>query len=110
MKRLLGIIALVLGVVLIGVSYHIKNQVNEGQMEVNSAQRTVNTGSSLFNTNPVSKEVGKGITSGAQRRIDAGQSEIDYYTNLAHWLMIGGVACLIVGAGAILLGGRRSSH
>lgn len=108
-KKLLGIVFLAAGVVMIGFSYYTKNQVAQGQMQVDSAQSKVDAGNKLFSVNPVSKEVGKGLTGGVQRKIDEGQSDIDYYTNVAQWLMIGGVACLILGAGTLFLGGRKSS-
>lgn len=109
MKKLFGILFLAAGVVLIGFSYYIKNEVAQGQTQVDSAQSKVDAGNKLFSVNPVSKEVGKGLTSGVQNKIDKGQRDIDYYTNVAHWLMIGGVACLIIGAGALFLRGRKSS-
>ena len=67
-KRILGILILLCGIAMILGSVYIKQRVAEGKMQISSAQNKVNQGNSLFSLNPVSKEIGKGVTGSAQKR------------------------------------------
>ena len=66
-KRIFGIVALVIGIVLVGFSSYIKSQVAQGKVKIDNAQKQVDQGSSLFSLSPATKEVGKGITDSAQK-------------------------------------------
>ena len=96
--RILGIVVMVAGVVCIFFSNYITNQVNEGKIKIEEGQKTVDTSSGLFSTNPYTKPIGKGITSSAQKKIDAGKEEVVYYEQLAQTLQISGIVGIIVGA------------
>lgn len=96
-RRILGFIILVVGILMMIFSFSIKKRTEEGQQEVNSAQKKVDKASGLFSLTPYTKPVGKGITSSAQKQIDEGKEEITYYENVAKWLKIGGVVVLIAG-------------
>ncbi len=108
-KRILGILVLVGGIVLLGVSYYIKQRVAEGQIEVSSAQKKVDRSSSLFSLNPVSKQLGQGMTDSAQKKIDQGNQQIDEYTVLANRLQIGGFILGIAGVLVIIFGKKRKA-
>ena len=84
-------------------SMYIMNQVDTGRQQIYAGQREVDQGNSLFNLNPATKEVGKGIFGSAQKRIDAGTAEADRYQQMANWLKIGGIVLIIVGIGSIFL-------
>ncbi len=101
-KRMMGIVAVIIGVVMIGISMYIANQVAEGQGQVSSAQSKVDMGNSLFSMNPATKDAGKVITGSAQGQIDAGSAQIAYYTQVAHWLLVGGIVVAIAGVGYAL--------
>ena len=106
-KRILGMIILIAGIIMIGFSFYIKKQVAEGNIEISSAQKNVDRGSSLFNLNPVAKEIGKGIIGSAQSKIDQGEKDVAYYTQLANGLQIGGIVCIAIGAAIIFIGRKR---
>lgn len=95
--RILGIVVVVAGIVCIFFSNDITNQVNEGKIKIEKGQKTVDTSSSLFSTNPYTKPFSKGITSSAQKKIDTGKEEVAYYEQLAQTLQISGIIGIIVG-------------
>ncbi|MES2273834.1 MAG: hypothetical protein V4487_06545 [Chlamydiota bacterium] len=106
-KRIFGILLLIGGIALFLFSNYISKQVTAGKAEISSAQSQVDQSNSLFSLNPVSKEVGKGLTGSAQRKIDAGNQEVNEYERLAGWLKIGGGILLIVGIGFLILGKKK---
>lgn len=99
--RTLGIVILLAGVASLFFSNYIMNQVNQGQVQIQKGQNAVDRGNQLFSLNPVAKEVGKGLTGSAQKKIDAGQQQIEQYTQLAGQLQTGGIIAIVVGAGCI---------
>src|SRR4051812_15770172 len=99
-KRIIGIIVLVIGVVLIFVSSNIKKQIAEGTLKVNAAEKTVGQANSLFSLSPVTKELSKGTISSANKKIAAGKQDIARYTKLADELQLGGF--VLIGAGILI--------
>ncbi len=97
--RILGIVVVVAGVGCIFFSNYITNQVNEGKIKIEKGQKSVDKSSSLFSTTPYTKPIGKGITSSAQKKINAGKEEVAYYEQLAQTLQTSGIVGIIVGAG-----------
>ena len=106
-KRIIGIIALVAGIILIFASMYIRNQVEEGKYKANRAQSKVGAGNRLFSSNPASKKIGEHITNPMQRKIDAGRRDIAYYENMARGLQIAGIVLIIFGIIFILIGKKR---
>lgn len=100
-KQVLGIFAIIAGVILIFVGRYINGQVEAGNLEIASAQKKVNSANSLFSRNPVTKQIGQGMTSGAQSKINAGQEDVNYYTIVAERCQLGGIALIVVGAGMV---------
>jgi predicted PurR-regulated permease PerM len=97
-NKIIAIVVMVCGVAAIGTSSYITSQVDQGKEQVEQAQKFVDKGNALFSTNAVTKEVGKGITGGIQKKINKGNREIAYYESLASQLRIGGVVLLLGGA------------
>jgi LPXTG-motif cell wall-anchored protein len=108
MKKFLGIILAIGGIAMIVFSFYIKSQVAEGKAKASSAQSTVDKGTWLFSQNPISKEVGKGLTNPIQKQIDEGESQISYYENMATWLLIGGIGVLIIGGAVVLISRKKT--
>ncbi len=106
-KRILGTVFLIVGIALIGTSFYIKGQVEDGKLKINKAQGQVDQGSSLFNQNPITKQVGKGLTKGAQKKIDAGKDEVSYYEQVAGWTKIGGIVFIVLGLGTLFFSRKR---
>jgi hypothetical protein len=100
--RVIGVLLLAAGVVLLFISNYITNQVLGGKEQVASAQGKVNSANSWFSGNPVSQQVGKGLTSGAQGQINAGEAEIARYEEIASSCKVGGYALIVVGAGVLI--------
>lgn len=97
-KKIVGIIVIIVGVVLFGVSNYIQNQIGEGKEKIAAAQKKLDQGQSLFSVSPVTKELGKGVISSGQKKINAANRTVAYYQDLAQKLQIGGIALVVVGA------------
>lgn len=103
-KRIFGIVIVIIGVVMLFVSNHIKEEVAAGTLKVKSAEKTVDQANSLFSLSPTAKELTKGSMQGAQKKIAAGKEQIAYYTKLANELQLGGFALVAAGILIIVLG------
>ena len=106
-KRIIGIILILAGIGMIGTSYYIMNQVEQGKIQVADAQQKVDTGSTLFSLSPATKGIGKEITDSAGKKINAANEEIAQYEDLADKLKMGGIAAIILGFGVVFIGKRR---
>jgi hypothetical protein len=98
-KQVLGGIIFAAGLGLLYLAHYINVQVEQGNLQIFSAQQKVNQANSLFNMSPYTKDVGKGLTSGAQSQINEGQNTVEYYTKMANRCTYGGIAALVIGAG-----------
>ncbi len=108
-KKIFSIIVFVIGILMLGGSYYIKNQVEQGKIQISSAEKSLSRGKSLFSLNPVTKQIGEGISRSADRKIDSANAEIQYYSNVAQGLLIGGIILMVLGAGMFFLGKRSKS-
>ena len=105
-KRIIGIIVVIVGVVLLFVSANIKKQVAEGTLKVTKAEKSVSTANSLFSLSPTAKQLTQGSMKSAEKKIKAGKEDIAYYSKLADELQMGGF--ILIGAGILIvvLGGH----
>jgi len=106
-KRILGIIIIVIGLSLIASSFYIKSRVKSGRKQISEAKGNVRRGKQLFSLNPITKEIGKGVTSSAERKIKAGSAKADNYDMLALWFQLGGGVFIIIGAGLIFFSRKK---
>ncbi len=100
-KQIIGIVAFGVGVALLFMAHYINVQVAEGNTKIFNAQKKVDQGNSLFSLSPYSKSFGQGMTSGAQKKINAGKNQVAYYTIVAERCQLGGIGLMIVGVGMI---------
>lgn len=107
LKKYFSAIVFLVGILMVGGSFYIKKQVAEGKIQVSDAERSVRQGKALFSLNPVSKQIGEGLTRSADRKIASAKDEIQYYTNLAQLLLVGGIVLIVVGAGMFVLKRKR---
>jgi hypothetical protein len=105
-KRILGIICVIAGVALLCISGYIKSQVGQGSEQVAAAQKKLDQGNSLFSLNSTTKQIGQGMTSGANKKIASAKEQIAYYQNLAEQLQMGGILLIVVG-GIVLIFSRK---
>ena len=106
-KRILGFIIIILGIALILSSFYIKSRVGEGRKQIAEAESQIQTGNKLFSLNPITKEIGKGITSSVQNKIDEAIKKANKYYDLAIWFQIRGAVFIVIGAGIIFLGRKK---
>jgi hypothetical protein len=107
-RKIMGILIIILGVVGIFVSMYIKGQIGIGRSAISSAEEKVSMGKTLFSLSPATKEIGKGITRGAEEKIEAGRQEISKYDTLANWALIGGIVVIVLGATILFIPGKKS--
>lgn len=102
-RRILGVVVLIVGLALIVASQYIKGRVAEGESQISSAQEKVNQGSKLFSLSPYAKPIGEKMTESAQQKINAGKEQASQYGQLADQLQIGGIVLIVLGAVIILI-------
>ena len=107
LKKIFSVIVFVLGLAMLWGSYYIKTQVASGKLQVSSAERSLSQGKSLFSINPITKQIGEGISKSADRKISNAKEEISSYENLAQILQIGGIVLVVLGFGLFLFSRRR---
>jgi len=104
---MLGLAALIVGVVLLGSSLYIKSEVLAGQEQVSSGERKLNALDRVFSASPTTKQYGSQLTKSGKSKIAKGKEDIAYYTSLANKLQIGGIVLIVVGAGVLLFGKKK---
>jgi hypothetical protein len=100
-KQVIGALLLIGGIFLVGLANYINTQVAAGNDQIFSAQKKVDQGNSLFSNNPITNVIGQSLTSGAQKKINQGKADIQYYTVIAQRCQVGGIALAVIGAGMI---------
>ncbi len=100
--KILGILIAIAGIAALLFSNYIDDQVLQGKTKIAQGERAVKKGNQLFSGNPVSEQIGKGLTSGANKKIAKGKEEIAYYEDLSSKLKTGGTVAIIVGAGIFI--------
>jgi hypothetical protein len=106
-KRLIGIILVLCGLSMIGLSLYIENEVAHGRIEISRGEAKLKNVDRLFSLSPTTKGIGKGISRSGEKQIKQGKKDVAYYTNLAHQLKIGGVVLLVIGAWVYFLGRKK---
>lgn len=109
-RRILGLILIVGGLAMVLISNYIKGQVEGGKQQISSAQKKVNQADGLFSMSPATKQIGKGMTEGAQKKIDAGKEQVAYYAQLASQLQTGGWIALALGAILVIIPQKKQSR
>ncbi|MFI5334626.1 MAG: hypothetical protein ACHQT8_05625 [Chlamydiales bacterium] len=107
MKRTMGALVFIIGLLMLGGSFYIKSQVLAGREQISSAQKNVDNGKSLFSLSPYTKDAGDLMAGSVQKKIDAGTAEANRYEQIACWLKIGGIVFMVAGAGIFLLGRKK---
>lgn len=97
LRKIIGIGAIAIGLVLVGFSYYIKISVEAGKEKISHAEKQVGTGEKLFSLSPATKQMSKGLTDAAHEKINEGKEQVAKYTILGRELMIGGFALLVIG-------------
>lgn len=105
--RIFGIVLLLLGAGLLFFSNYIATQVAEGKLSIKNGQEQVDTLNSAFSQTQYTKPFGKFFTGGAEKKIEAGQVEVDKYERIANTINTIGIICLICGAAILILGFAR---
>jgi len=106
-KKVIGIALIVVGAIMLFFSNYIAEQVSSGKQQIQDAQQKVDTADSLFSKSKYTKPVGEMFTGSAQKKIDAGQADVDKYESMSNNLKIGGIILIVIGAGVLFIPIRR---
>jgi hypothetical protein len=102
-----GVFLIIFGVVLLGLSYYIKSQVEEGKVKISSAESQVESGKKVLSLTPYTSPVGKMFSSSAEKKISKGKEDVALYEKRALWLQVIGIGCVVVGLGIIIVKKKR---
>jgi amino acid transporter len=96
-----AVLALI-GVGMFGFSKYISSQVSEGRHKIARGQEKVDQLNQFLEKTTKTKAVGDLLTSPAQKKIEEGAQEADYYENLAYYLKIGSILFLVSSGVAVV--------
>ena len=100
-KRIIGIVLLVLGVGFYIFGSYVASEVSDGRKKISSAQSTVDGIDSLSKVTPFTKGLGKAATGSAQKKINKGREDVRKYQILADWMHGVGIGVFAVGVGLL---------
>ena len=86
-KKIIGLVALILGIVLIVFSMYVK-------MRLGETQQTLNEIKSPFSNNPVGSKVGESMQ-------EAANMKMGEYATFATWALYGGIILVVIGGGVM---------
>ena len=101
MKKAFSILLIVLGIASYVGSKYIANQVASGQMKLEKAQKSLKQTDDLLSMSPYTEPLGQGLKQASKGKIQEGQNQIAYYTEMAKNLEIAGY--VLIGLGALSL-------
>lgn len=102
LKQVLGLLVIIAGISCLVISKSIDSRLAEANQEIAGAKQKVSQGNSLFSMSPVTKEIGQGVTSSANKKISAGEEEVAHYQQVSMQLWYGGIALIVVGGCLVL--------
>ena len=103
-KRVLGVLAIVIGIALVVFVIYGKSQIKQAKEEISSAKKKVGQGNELLSLNPLSKTIGRGITGGVQKKIAQGERTVEQYEMIFMWCQISAIILIVTGTGLIFFG------
>lgn len=106
-KRIIGIVSIIVGIVLLMVSRQIDQKLDEARDEIGGAKKKVSTGKKLFSLNPVSKEIGDGLAKGVDKKISDAEATVAHYEKVSMFCHVSGIVLVIVGAGIVFLSWKK---
>ena len=105
--KIIGLLVLIAGIGSLLLSNYISDQVLEGKGQIASGEQKVKQGQGLFSGDPVSEQIGKQMTKGAEKKIAKGKEEIAYYEQVAEMLHTGGIIMSLIGVGILIFSMTR---
>ncbi|PCI95942.1 hypothetical protein COB11_00650 [Candidatus Aerophobetes bacterium] len=100
-KRIIGIVFLVLGIGFYVFGNYVASEVADGRKKISSGQKSVDDVQSLSKLTPFTKGIGKAATGSAQKKIDKGREDVRKYQILADWMHGVGIGVFVIGAGLL---------
>ena len=105
-RKILGALLLVGGVILIIVSVNVKSRAEMGEMRISNAEEQVSEEDRPY-LRPIPRARSRATSEQAEERIGEGTATVANYEQIAMWLKIGGIICVVLGAGALFVRKQR---
>lgn len=105
-RKIVGVLLLIVGVILIVASLHMKSLASMGEMRVSGGEERVSEENRPY-VRPLARERSREFSEQAEERIGEGEEMVNYYQQMGTWLQVGGIAFLIVGVGALFFKKRK---
>lgn len=102
MKRITGIVILVVGVVAFGLSMYIDKQTGEGRTRIEKGEKQVRQLERVTSVTPPTAVVGRVATSSAKQKIAKGRQDVAWYDSVSGWLKVGGGVFIVAGLIALI--------
>ena len=96
-KRITGFVLMVLGICCFIFGSIVASRVKQGESQIQSAQKGVNTVKKATKINPYAHEIGTLATAPAQKKIDAGKMKASQFKVLSFWFRLGGIILFVIG-------------
>ncbi len=96
-RRISGIVLMVVGVGLFLFGNYVAGEVDQGRKKISSAQQKVDFGKKATDLSPYTKDIGNLAAKPIQKKIDEGKDEADQYQTLARWTHISAIAVFALG-------------
>lgn len=108
-KKVVGILFLVAGCVLFGISLYIEGRLEQGQAQVAQSQEQLEKGvGGPPAVRPYVRRMEKKFTGSIEERIAAGEGQIAYYQQVANQCRWGGIASFAIGIVVLLFSRKKS--
>lgn len=107
LKLILGIILCLGGIGLFVLSDYISNEVSEGRVEIQQGQKQVDGINSFFKNTTKTDLVGDVVTNSAQKKINKGIREANYYEGVSGQLKIAAWVSFIAGVIFLVFARRK---
>jgi hypothetical protein len=101
-KQVLGVLAIIIGIAMLIFVMYGRRQLDDAKDQISSAKKKVSQSNDLFSLTPITKQFGQGMTSGAQKKIAAGERTVEQYETMFMWTQIGGIGLIVIGGGLVL--------
>lgn len=106
--RIIGLCVIVIGIASMVFANYIRGRLYEAEGQIADAKKKIKQGDQLFSFNPIAKEIGQGLTSGAKEKVRDAETTVAEYYRIAALCHNGGIALIAIGAGLVIFCRKKS--
>lgn len=99
MKKFISIFLILLGATSYGASKYIDDQVAQGKLKLKDAKDKLDQTDQFLSMSPYTAPLGQGLKEASKGKLQEGQAQINYYTDLSKKLKLAGY--IVMGLGVV---------